>query len=29
MRALPREEDVCIAILKQHKMAIEPPETHP
>jgi hypothetical protein len=29
MRALPREEDVCIAILKQHKMAIEPPEEHP
>jgi hypothetical protein len=29
MRALPREEDVCIAILKQHKMAIEPPENHP
>jgi hypothetical protein len=29
MRALPREEDVCIAILKQHKMAIEPPEPHP
>jgi hypothetical protein len=29
MRALPREEDVCIAILKQHKMAIEPPESHP
>jgi hypothetical protein len=29
MRVMPREEDVCIAILKQHKMAIEPPETHP
>jgi len=29
MRARPREEDVCIAILKQHKMAIDPPETHP
>jgi hypothetical protein len=29
MRALPREEDVCIAILQQHKMAIAPPESHP
>jgi hypothetical protein len=29
MRALPREEDVCIAILRQHKMALEPPEVHP
>jgi hypothetical protein len=29
MRALPREEDVCIAILKAHKMALEPPEVHP
>jgi hypothetical protein len=29
MRALPREEDVCIAILRQHKMAVEPPEAHP
>jgi hypothetical protein len=28
MRSLPREEDVCIAILKQHKMAIAPPEPH-
>ncbi len=28
MRAKPREEDVCIAILKQHKMAIDPPEKH-
>ena len=26
MRALPREEDVCIAILREHKMALEPPE---
>jgi hypothetical protein len=29
MRTLPREEDVCIAILKAHKMALEPPEVHP
>jgi hypothetical protein len=29
MRALPREEDVCIAILRQHKAALEPPEVHP
>jgi hypothetical protein len=29
MRALPREEDVCIAILKAHRMALEPPEIHP
>jgi hypothetical protein len=29
MRALAREEDVCIAILKAHKMALEPPEVHP
>ena len=29
MRALPREEDVCIAILREHKMALEPPEVHP
>jgi hypothetical protein len=29
MRALPREEDVCIAILKAHRMALEPPEAHP
>ena len=26
MRAVPREEDVCIAILRKHKMALEPPE---
>ena len=29
MRELPREEDVCIAILRQHKMALDPPEVHP
>jgi len=29
MRTLPREEDVCIAILKAHRMALEPPEVHP
>jgi hypothetical protein len=29
MRALPREEDVCIAILKEHKVALDPPEAHP
>jgi hypothetical protein len=29
MRALPREEDVCIAILRAHRMALEPPEGHP
>ena len=29
MRMLPREEDVCIAILREHKMALEPPEVHP
>ena len=29
MRALPREEDVCIAILKEHKAALDPPEVHP
>jgi hypothetical protein len=29
MRAMPREEDVCIAILQRHKMALEPPEVHP
>jgi hypothetical protein len=26
MRILPREEDVCIAILREHGMAIQPPE---
>lgn len=29
MHAMPREEDVCIAILREHKMALEPPEVHP
>jgi hypothetical protein len=29
MRAAPREEDVCIAILRKHKMALEPPEVRP
>ena len=29
MRAIPREEDVCIAILREHKMAPDPPEVHP
>jgi hypothetical protein len=29
MRAMPREEDVCIAILREHKMALDPPEVHP
>jgi hypothetical protein len=29
MRTLPREEDVCIAILKAHRVALEPPEPHP
>jgi len=29
MRAIPREEDVCIAILRKHKMALDPPEVHP
>ncbi|MDP9082999.1 MAG: hypothetical protein M3N50_04460 [Pseudomonadota bacterium] len=28
MRAMAREEDVCMAILRQHKMAIDPPEPH-
>jgi hypothetical protein len=28
MRAMPREEDVCIAILREHRMALEPPEEH-
>jgi len=26
MRLRPREEDVCIALLRGHKMALEPPE---
>ncbi len=29
MRAMPREEDVCIAILRENKMALDPPEVHP
>ena len=29
MRARPREEDVCIAILREHKMTLDPPEAHP
>jgi len=29
MRTMPREEDVCIAILREHKMALDPPEVHP
>jgi hypothetical protein len=29
MRALPREEDVCIAILREHHVALEPPEARP
>jgi len=28
MRLRPREEDVCIALLREHKMALEPAETH-
>lgn len=29
MRALPREEDVCIALLREHGLPLEPPEDHP
>lgn len=29
MRLRPREEDVCIALLRDHKMPIEPTEKHP
>lgn len=29
MRAKPREEDVSIAILQTHKVALDPPEVHP
>jgi hypothetical protein len=29
MRAMPREEDVCMAILRENKMALDPPEVHP
>ncbi len=28
MRALPREEDVCIALLREHGMPLDPPEDH-
>jgi hypothetical protein len=28
MRAMPREEDVCIALLKEHGMPLDPPEEH-
>lgn len=28
MRALPREEDVCLAILREHRMPLDPPEDH-
>jgi hypothetical protein len=28
MRLRPREEDVCIALLREHNMALEPPENH-
>jgi hypothetical protein len=28
MRLRPREEDVCIALLREHKMALEPAESH-
>jgi hypothetical protein len=28
MRVRPREEDVCIALLREHKMALEPAENH-
>jgi len=28
MRALPREEDVCIALMREHGMPLEPPEEH-
>ncbi len=29
MRAMPREEDVCVAILREHNKPTEPPEAHP
>jgi hypothetical protein len=29
MRYMSREEDVCIAILRQYRMALDPPEVHP
>jgi hypothetical protein len=28
MRAMPREEDVCIALLREHGMPLDPPEDH-
>ena len=28
MRAMPREEDVCISLLKEHGMPLDPPEEH-
>ncbi len=28
MRAMPREEDVCIALLKEHGVPLDPPEEH-
>jgi hypothetical protein len=28
MRAMPREEDVCIALLKEHGLPLDPPEEH-
>jgi hypothetical protein len=28
MRAMPREEDVCIALLREHRMPLDPPEDH-
>jgi hypothetical protein len=28
MRAMPREEDVCIALLKEHGVTLDPPEEH-
>jgi hypothetical protein len=28
MRAMPREEDVCIALVREHGMPLEPPEDH-
>ena len=29
MRYMPREEDVCIAILRQHRVTLDPSEVHP
>ncbi len=28
MRKLPREEDVCIALVREHGLPLEPPEEH-